>query len=100
MNKPVTVTAAYRLAVASRALAAAVGGYVLAWFATIVLSLAWPAPKAQAVMWATMISFLVYALAVIWVFATRSAARAWAGMLGASAVLALLAWLLAKAGAA
>jgi len=34
-----------------------------------------------------------YALAVVWVFAVRSAARAWAGLLAVAAPLLLAAWL-------
>jgi len=40
-----------------------------------------------------MLSFIVYTCAVIWVFAVRSAWRAWAGLLIAAAPLALIVWL-------
>jgi hypothetical protein len=36
---------------------------------------------------ALMLSFVFYACGVIWVFATRNAWRAWAGILGPAAVL-------------
>jgi hypothetical protein len=98
MSKTVSVTRRYRWVVASRIAAAAFGGYALASAATVVLALLWPAPQAQALLWATMLSFIVYTVAVIWVFTTRSAASAWAGMLIGTAVLAALAWLL-KTGA-
>ena len=67
----------YRLAVASRALAAILGGYGLASAAA-----AWlPMQRADAVVTAQMSAFVVYTCGVIWVFATRNAWRAWAGIL-------------------
>lgn len=82
--------ARYRLMVASRAIAGAFGGYALASLVTAVLSLALPlitgASRASALLTATLLSFAVYALAVVWVFSARSALRAWAGMAIASAV--------------
>lgn len=89
-----TLTTADRLSVFSRIAAAALGGYALTSAATVLLALIWPAPKAQAVLWGTMLSFAVYTTAVIWAFTTRSATRAWVGMLGSAAVCAGLAWLL------
>ena len=83
--------ARYRWMVASRILAGAVGGYVLASLFTAVLALLLPRVSdtgaASAVLTATMLSFAVYAGAVVWVFSTRSALRAWAGMGLPSAVL-------------
>lgn len=94
------LTAAYRWAVFSRVVAAALGGFALTGAATVVLALVWPLPQAQALLSATMLSFTLYTLAVIWVFTTRSASRAWVGMLGATAVLGALAWLLQPGAAA
>ena len=83
--------ARYRWMVASRVLAGAVGGYVLASLCTAVLALLLPRVSdtgpASALLTATMLSFAVYAGAVVWVFSTRSALRAWAGMGLPSAVL-------------
>ncbi|MGD9758890.1 MAG: DUF3649 domain-containing protein [Comamonas sp.] len=98
MSKTITLTAAYRWSVASRVVAAALGGYALASAATVLLALLWPVPRAQGVLWATMLSFAIYAFAVIWVFCTRSATRAWAGMAVGTAVCAGLAWLLMVGG--
>ncbi|TDS78793.1 iron transporter [Comamonas sp. JUb58] len=92
--KTTGLTPRYRLAVASRVLAAALGGYALTSAATLLLALLWPAPKAQGILWATMLSFALYAVAVIWVFHTKTAARAWLGMLVATAVCSGLAWML------
>lgn len=94
MSKAIGLTAAYRWAVASRVAAAALGGYALSSAATVLMALLWPAPKAQAVLWASMLSFAIYSVAVIWVFTTRSAKRAWAGMLIVTAICAGLAWLI------
>ncbi len=85
--------ARYRWLVASRVAAAALGGYALTSAATVLLALLWPAPKAQAVLWATMLSFVIYTVAVIWAFTARGVARVWIGMIGGGAVLGALAWL-------
>lgn len=81
--------ARYRFMVASRAIAGALGGYAVASLVTAVLSLALPlltgASRASALLSATMLSFAVYAMAVVWVFSARSALRAWAGLAIASA---------------
>lgn len=100
MSKASTLTTAYRWSVASRVAAATIGGYALASAATVLLALLWPVPKAQGVLWATMLSFAVYTVAVVWVFWTRSAARAWIGMAVGTAVCAGLAWLLMLGGRA
>lgn len=75
----------------SRILAALFGGYLLAALASIA-TLALTTDAAQGVIAGQSVSFLVYAGAVIWVFAARSAARAWAGLLLAALPLALAAW--------
>ncbi len=79
----------YRLAVASRAIAAIGGGYLLAAAVTTVLSLVLPLSRSEAVVTATLLSFLVYACAAIWVFAAASAWRAWIGIAIPTVVLAL-----------
>ncbi len=79
----------YRLGVASRAVAAIAGGYLLAALAAAVLALTLPTSRAEAAVTGTLVSFLVYAVAVMWVFAARSAARAWLGLALPSAVLGL-----------
>ncbi|WP_332746963.1 DUF3649 domain-containing protein [Hydrogenophaga sp.] len=100
MSKVTTTTIAYRWAVASRVVVATLGGYALSSAATVLIAVLWPAPLAQAVLWATMLSFTVYAVAVIWVFCTRSATRAWVGMVFGTAVLSALAWWLKTGGPA
>jgi hypothetical protein len=67
--------------VVSRVLAAVLGGYGLAALATVFLSAALPMAMAGAVLSATMLGFLVYTAAVVWVFAAGSAGQAWRGIL-------------------
>ncbi|OEZ68351.1 hypothetical protein JAB5_34610 [Janthinobacterium sp. HH103] len=80
----------YRLGVASRSVAAIAGGYVLAALITMLLSVSLPMARSEAVMTATLLSFAVYTCAVMWVFATRSALRAWLGLLIPAAVIAAI----------
>jgi len=92
------VSWSYRLQVASRVLAATVGGYALTSALTVLLALIWPLPRAQAVLASTMLGFAWYTIAVMWVFTTRSATRAWLGMVLPATMIALLCrWLLPAA---
>ncbi|MBJ7406437.1 MAG: DUF3649 domain-containing protein [Bradyrhizobium sp.] len=75
----------------SRIIAAVFGGYALAALASVAV-LALPIGKPQAVLTGMLASFAIYAGAVIWVFAARSAWRSWAGLIVAAAMLAPLAW--------
>lgn len=86
-------SARWRLSVASRALAAVIGGYALTALATFALAIFLPLSNAEASMTATLSSFLIYTCVVIWVFATRTAWRAWAGIIASMAVLGALVWL-------
>lgn len=87
------ISVRYRLTVASRAAAAVFGGYAVAALATGFLSLAlirWAGmARIEAVVTATLLSFVWYALAVIWVFAVHTARRAWFGLIVSGAVLGL-----------
>lgn len=75
----------------SRIVAALLGGYALAALASVAV-LALPMSKPQAVLTGMLASFAIYAGAVIWVFAVRSALRAWGGLLVVAAPLLLAAW--------
>jgi hypothetical protein len=75
----------------SRIVAALFGGYALAALGSVAV-LALPMSKPQAVLTGMLASFAIYAGAVIWVFAVRSALRAWAGLLVVAAPLLLAAW--------
>ena len=73
----------YRLAITSRAVAAMVGGYALAAGVTAALSL-WLAqcmPRVEAVITASLLAWVVYAVAVGWAFYARTAWGAWGGTL-------------------
>jgi hypothetical protein len=74
----------------SRIVAAMFGGYALAALVSVA-ALALPMDKPQAVLTGMLASFIVFACAVIWVFAVRSARRAWVGLLIVSVPLALAA---------
>ncbi len=74
----------------SRIVAAILGGYALAALASVA-ALALPMSRPQAVLTGMLASFLIYTGAVIWVFAVRSAWRAWAGLLLAAVPLLLAA---------
>jgi len=89
-SKP-SLPVAYRLAVTSRALAAVVGGYLMASLAAVCLALWMPVSRADAVITGMMSSFVFYLLAVIWCFACRTAGRAWFGVMLPSAMFATLA---------
>jgi uncharacterized protein DUF3649 len=82
-----------RLSVASRVVAAIAGGYAFANVVGIFLSRVLPLPRADAVLAMTLLSFALYAAAVIWTFAARSARLAWAGLLIPIALCGALAWL-------
>ncbi|WP_406236221.1 DUF3649 domain-containing protein [Isoptericola jiangsuensis] len=78
------------LPLVSRIIAALLGGYLLAALSSVA-ALALPIDPQQAVFTGMLVSFLLYAGAVVWVFAVRSARRAWLGLVLAAAPL----WLLA-----
>ena len=85
---------AYRLAVLSRAAAAAVGGYAAAAALSILLSRVLPMPRAEAVLTAMLLSFALYAGAVVWAFAARNPRTVWLGLLGVAGSCAGASWLL------
>ncbi|MET1115171.1 MAG: DUF3649 domain-containing protein [Comamonas sp.] len=78
-------------ALLSRIVAALLGGYALAAL-TSLATLALPMDKTQGVLTGMLLSFVVYTGAVVWVFAARSARRAWAGLLIAALPLLLASW--------
>ncbi|WP_159915435.1 DUF3649 domain-containing protein [Pantoea sp. 18069] len=92
----------YRLAVVSRALAAVGGGYALAsaTAAGVGLFLAQTgSTRTDAVMWATMLSFIAQACAALWAFGCKSALRAWLGIGTPAVLLGVLTYLLKGAAA-
>ena len=93
-----TASARYRWLVASRGLAAVLGGYALTSAASTLLALLWPLPLAEAVAASTMLSFVLYTLIIIWVFASQRLRTIWLGLLAATALCTLLSWALLPAG--
>ncbi len=89
-SKAAGLPLSYRLAVTSRCLAALLGGYLLAAMTSMCLSLLLPMSRVDAVLSGTMLSFLLYLGAFIWVFAARNAWLAWFGVMAPSAVLAII----------
>lgn len=89
----------YRWGVASRAVAAIVGGYWLAALLAAVAAVALPAGRAEATVTGTLLAFVVYPGAVMWVFATGSAARAWLGLAVPCVALAAALWVLTRGAA-
>lgn len=81
------------LAMVLRIALATVGGYLLTSLMTVALALLWPLPKGQAVMAATMLSFLVYAALIMWVFHEPSLRRILAILTLACVLLAAALWL-------
>ncbi|MNK05228.1 hypothetical protein D3C87_231040 [compost metagenome] len=79
----------YRLGIASRAVAAILGGYGVTALTTALLAVILPMVRIDAVLTATLLSFTVYTCAVLWVFAASSAFRAWLGLVLPAAVLGL-----------
>lgn len=77
MMLPTTLSPAwrYRLAVALRTVAAVFGGYVIAAAVAALLSTRLPLPRLEAVMAATMLSFVVYAAVILWSFTVGSLTR-------------------------
>ena len=66
--------------IVSRTLAALVGGYVFTYAFTAALARLLPMEQVDALITATLLSFAVYTLAILWAFSCRSAKRAWAGL--------------------
>ncbi|HAI47599.1 hypothetical protein D3C87_282550 [compost metagenome] len=69
------------LGVASRSLAAIVGGYALAATCAMFLAVALPMARGQAVLTGMLVAIVLCACAALWAFATRTALRAWVGIL-------------------
>ena len=92
--------ARYRMSVTSRILAAALGGYALVSALAVFAALLLPTGRAQAVMLASDMGFLIYLPILLWVFHTQTAMRAWGWLLGWTAVFSLLSWWLMQGGAA
>lgn len=82
----------YRLMVTSRVLAAVFGGYALTSAATVLLARLWPLPQAQAVAAATMLSFVLYAVIILWIFNARHLHSIWLWLVLLTTICTGLAW--------
>jgi hypothetical protein len=80
----------------NRIAAAILGGYLFASTGGILLS-ALNGPGSDAMLGGALLGLALYAPAIIWTFSTRSAGRAWTGLLGASFSFAVLAALVGAA---
>jgi hypothetical protein len=93
-SKTASLPARYRWAVASRVLAALLGGYVLAAAFGAALARCLPllagVTPAQGVLVATLLSFVIHTVAALWVFCARSAWAAWAGLAAATLACAVV----------
>lgn len=64
----------------SRIIAGLLGGYAFTYAFTAALARLLPMEQVDALITATLLSFAVYTLAILWAFTCRSAKRAWAGL--------------------
>jgi hypothetical protein len=99
VSKTVSTTSlgAYRLRVASRALAAIGGGYALATACAVAGALGFQhlgLGRSDATMAASMLSFIAFAVVAMWCFGCATVQRAWLGWAVPTLLLAALAWLL------
>lgn len=82
--------------IASRALAAIVGGYAFTSACTILLACVMPLTRAESVLSSTLLSFVVYTCVIIWVYATASLKRVWLSLGLSSLLIASLGLLLTR----
>jgi hypothetical protein len=82
------VSLRWRVAVASRVLAAALGGYLVAALFSVCLAQWLPFTRAESVVLAMTVSFLSWLLVALWCFACRRAWQAWLGVLTPAALFA------------
>jgi hypothetical protein len=80
MAKPQTIPLSYRWQVLQRVLAAALLGYVVSTSVSVLLALLLPLPDVQAVATASMLSFTIYTLIIIWSFSVRHLRTVWLGL--------------------
>ena len=81
------------LCIASRVLAAAVGGYAVAYATTAFLAIYLPLARPDRVVFSSLASFAVWTAVAIYVFAARSATRVWLLIVGVTVLLCLSAFL-------
>gem|GEM_PF-163283 len=89
---PAAMRPRHPLALASRIVAALLGGYALATAFTVALGRSLSLPGDDAFHTAALPAFLLYLGAAIWAFYAATATRAWLGVAAPTAVFAVLAW--------
>ena len=77
------------LSVLSRTIAAIIGGYVLSNLLAVLTSYLLPMQTADSVLLSLQLSFLFYSIVIIFVFSTKTAGKAWLGLLIACAITAI-----------
>ncbi|MGR6873473.1 DUF3649 domain-containing protein [Pseudomonas sp. HK3] len=77
------------LDVLSRSMAAIIGGYALSNILAIFISYLLPMATVDSVLLSLQLSFLFYSIVIIWVFSTKTASKAWLGLLFACAISAV-----------
>ncbi|MHA6639172.1 DUF3649 domain-containing protein [Stutzerimonas frequens] len=82
-----------RWQIASRVLAALVGGYAVAYAVTAFLAVYLPLARPDRVVFSSLASFAVWTAVAIYVFAARSATRVWLLIVGVTVLLCLSAFL-------
>jgi len=96
MKPKKTLPLRYRLKVSSRILLALAGGYLLTAVANASLARMFAAGgmlRTEAVMASAILGFIIYCVAVMWVFACREGYRAWAGILLPTLLFGVAGWL-------
>ena len=93
-SRPAADARARRWDVASRTLAAVVGGYVATAVMTAFLARTLPLTRGDSTTFATLISFVIYAGLVLAVFGTRTTLRAWLAVLAPTGLFGALLLLL------
>jgi uncharacterized protein DUF3649 len=74
------VDTAYRWSVASRFVAAGVGGYAVVTLLQLAMNAVFGAEGYKALLLTSQTGYLCYTGIIIWCFATRTATRAWTGL--------------------
>jgi membrane-bound metal-dependent hydrolase YbcI (DUF457 family) len=87
LKRPRSVTWRYRGGVASRIVAALLGGYLVAYASAALLTVVLPMSRINRAVTASLLSFAVWIMVAIWVFAARSAWRGWWPVLAAGALM-------------
>ncbi|HNP30006.1 MAG TPA: DUF3649 domain-containing protein [Nitrospirales bacterium] len=79
----------------SRVAAGVLGGYTLAYVCTAFMSIVLPLAKSEAVLTASMMSFVIYTGAILWTFTAATPLRAWSGLLIPTAFFGGITWVMA-----